>query len=93
MLLTSLPIPAFADRIVDRLAEVSDGYIAVAMRILDRMIRADTEGWRAHAWREPATRILEQALRGDELVRRTASQLIDYLGRRGYVEYGELLPK
>jgi len=89
--LTSLPIPDYAERIVEHLAEIADRHIEVVTRILDRMIRGDREGWRAYAWRKPAREILELALRGDEGVRGMASQLIDYLGRRGYVEFGALL--
>ena len=77
--------------ILERLAEVVDAHLGAAVRILDRMIRADQEGDMAYIWREPAERILRSAMHGDEAVRRMASRLIDYLGRRGYVEYGELL--
>jgi hypothetical protein len=90
-LLASLPIPEYAEQIVEHLAEIADTHIEVAARILDRMIRADKEGWRAYEWREPARKILESALRGDQPIRTMATQLIDYLGRRGYVEFGELL--
>jgi len=89
--LTAWPIPGFADQIAEHLAEIADTHVETATRILDRMVRADKEGWRAYAWREPAIRILKLALRGDEVVRGMASQLIDHLGRRGYVEFGELL--
>ena len=87
-------IPDLADQVVERLAKIAEAHaehVGAATRILDRMIRADKEGWRAYAWREPARKILASALRDDQAVRRTAGQLIDYLGRRGYVEFGELL--
>ena len=55
------------------------------------MIRADKEGWRAYAWRESAMKILGIAMRGDDAAREVALKLIDYLGRRGDQEFGELL--
>jgi hypothetical protein len=68
-----------------------DTHLEAATRILDKMVRADKEGDMVYIWREPAERILKSAMRGDDVMRRMASQLIDYLGRRGYVEFGELL--
>lgn len=90
-LLTLLPMPEDAGEIVEHLAEIADTHTEVATRVLDGIIRADREGWRAYEWREPARKILATALRSDEAVRRTARQLVDDLGRRGFVEYGELL--
>lgn len=84
-------IPEFAERIAERLAELAETHLETVMRILDRMIRADNEGWRAYAWRKPAETILGMALRGNNDVRGTAVRLIDDLGRRGYVEFGKLL--
>lgn len=89
--LTSLPMPESAEQIVEHLADIADTHVETATRILDLMVRADKEDWRAYAWHDPAKKILESALRGNEVERGMASQLIDYLGRRGYVEFGELL--
>ena len=86
-----LPIPDFADQITERLAELADAHIETVTRILDRMIRADNEGWSVYAWREPAKKILRSALQGGDTVRGMAVRLIDELGRRGYLEFGGLL--
>jgi hypothetical protein len=90
-LLTPLPIPELAEQIIDELADISDTHIETTMRILDRMVRADKEGWHVGVWHEPTQKILKSAMSGGEIVRGMASQLVDYLGRRGYVEFGELL--
>jgi hypothetical protein len=86
-----VPIPEFAERIAERLAEIPDAHIETVTRILNRMIRADQEGWRAYAWREPAKKILKSALQGNDTLQGMAIRLIDELGRRGYIEYGDLL--
>ncbi len=62
-----------------------------SVRILNKMIRADREGWRAGPWIDVAKEILEIALDLGGEAHAIAVALIDYLGRRGYVEFGELL--
>jgi hypothetical protein len=85
------PVPEFAEQVVERLTELADAHLEQVTRILDRMIRADEEGWRAYAWRSPAEKILKLALQGGDNVRGMAVRLIDDLGRRGYLEFGKLL--
>jgi hypothetical protein len=85
------PIREFAEQIVERLTELADTYLETVTHILDRMIRADEEGWRAYAWRSSAEKILKLALQGSDNVRGIAVRLIDDLGRRGYLEFGKLL--
>jgi hypothetical protein len=77
--------------IVEQLAEVGDANILPAIRALDRMIRADKEGWRTYGWRQNAKKLLLRAMKPDNAERGRALQLINYLGRRGYAEFGELL--
>jgi hypothetical protein len=87
-------ISDLAEQVVERLAKIAETHaeqVGAATRILDRMIRADKEGWRAYAWRESAMKILRLAMRGDDAAREVALRLIDYLGRRGYQEFGRLL--
>jgi hypothetical protein len=89
-------IPDLAEKVVERLAEIAEAHaehVGAATRILDRMIRADKEGWRAYAWRGSAMNILGLAMRGDGAARAVARKLIDDLGRRGYQEFGDLLPR
>ena len=86
-----LPIPDFAEQIAERLTELAEAHLETVTRILDRMIRADEEGWRAYAWHKSAETILGLALQGNDNVRGMAVRLIDDLGRRGYVEFGKLL--
>jgi hypothetical protein len=89
-------IPDLAEKVVDRLAGIAEDHaehVGAVTRILDRMIRADKEGWRAYAWRGSAMEILGLAVRGDEATKAVALRLIDDLGRRGYHEFGKLLPR
>ncbi len=85
------PTPEPDHRIGKRLAEIAHVDIRKSVRILDRMIRGDQEGWRLHTWRDQATEILRQAMKVDGEARDTAIALINHIGRRGYTEFGELL--
>ncbi len=87
-------VPDLANQVVERLAKIAEDnaeHVGAVTRILDRMIRADKEGWRAYAWHASAMKILRGAMRGDYAVREVALRLIDDLGRRGYQEFGKLL--
>ena len=90
-ILECVPLTYDASEILERVAELADRHLAAAMRILDKMVRADKEGDMVYVWHEPAKQILQSAMQGNEVVRGMAVRLIDDLGRRGYVEFGELL--
>jgi hypothetical protein len=77
---------------LEKLANMAGVDVDKSVRILDKMLRADREGWRIHGLLDPAKRILEQAVRTPGDARDQAVVLIDFLGRRGYTEFGELLP-
>lgn len=77
--------------VAEELARVAPTDPRRSVRILDRMVRGDREGWRIHAWLDSARQILETAMKADEESQTLAAKLIDYLGRRGYTEFGELL--
>lgn len=86
-----VPTPEPDHMVVERLAEIGITDIARTTRILDRMVRGDREGWRMHGWLKPARQILDVAMKSGGDARRLAEQTIDYLGRRGHTEFGELL--
>lgn len=86
-----LPVPEPDDQIVGRLAEIAGEDVGTAIKILGSMVRKDKEGWHVHGWMESAKRILALALTASEPIREEAIQLINFLGRRGYVEFGTLL--
>ncbi|MCK4626639.1 MAG: hypothetical protein KAV00_15075 [Phycisphaerae bacterium] len=86
-----VPTPEPDHAIVERLAEIAPVDIVKAVHILDRIIRGDQEGWRIHGWLESAKAIIEQAMKIPGEAREQAETLIDYLGRRGYTDFGKLL--
>jgi len=77
--------------VIEQLTKVSPEKISSAVRILDQMIRGDKEGWRTYGWRDSIKQILQMAMKAEGEPRKQAEKLIDFLGRRGYVEFGELL--
>jgi len=80
-------------RTAERLGNLLDVDVAKSLRILDKVIRCDRERWRVEDWLESAKRIIERGLLGSEESKSLALALIDLLGRRGYMEFGQLLPR
>jgi hypothetical protein len=89
MEVVELPEPDHS--LMKQLAVLAPGNIERVTLIVDRMIRADKEGWHVYGWRESIRQILEGALKAGDSARETAGKMIDHLGRRGYLEYGDLL--
>ncbi len=87
----AVPVPEPEHLVMERLAKIAQTDIAKSVRIVERMVKGDREGWRMHGWQEPAKAILEGALKAGGAARRDAEQVIDFLGRRGYTAFGALL--
>lgn len=86
-----VPTPGADRRIAERLAGIAHVDIAKSVRILDRMVRGDPEGWQIEIWPDSAKEILRQAMRSPGETRERAETLINYLGRRGYTDFGQIL--
>jgi hypothetical protein len=86
-----VPTPSPDYEIVGRLAAISATDPAGSARILDKMVRGDNEGWRPAGWNDSAQSVLEVALAAGGEARTVAQGTIEFLGRRGYMEVGELL--
>ena len=86
-----VPTPEPDHAIAERLAKIAHVDIVRSIQILDRIVRGDQEGWRIHGWLDSAREILRQAMGTPGEARRLAMALIDYLGRRGYTDVGQLL--
>lgn len=87
-------VAAAPERLYDiakQLAEVAHVDILKSLQILDRVVRADQDGWRVYRYRDPAKAILKLAMNAGGDARKHAEDLIDYFGRRGYTDFGELL--
>jgi hypothetical protein len=87
------PILEPDDSVVEQLSKIAPTDPLRCTRILDRMIRGDQEGWRIHGWMEAARQVLKTAMSAGGEARSTAESLIDFLGRRGFIEFGTLLPQ
>ncbi len=86
-----VPKPEPDSFIVERLAKLTRLHPHAAVRILRRMVDGDDENWRVSSWREEAQSVLKQAIGAGGEARKAAESLIDQLGRRGFVEFGQLL--
>lgn len=85
------PTPEPDRAVVQTLAGIAHVDIRKSVEILDLMVRGDREGWRIEGWGNAPTQILELGLSTRGAARDTTVRLIDYLGRRGYAEFGRLL--
>lgn len=85
------PVVEPDSEVVERLATMVTLDATKGVRILDRMIRGDREGWRVHGWMEDAKTILRVAMDSPGEAHNIANRLIDYLGRRGFTQFGDLL--
>jgi hypothetical protein len=79
------------DELVKRLADIAAADISKSLSILEALVHGDEQGWRIHSWWESAASILKAALAASVDIRDKAQALIDYLGRRGFLQFGELL--
>ena len=61
--------------VMKRLAKIAQTDIVKSVRIVERMVKGDREGWRIHGWQEPARAILEQAVKAGVTARSEAEQV------------------
>jgi hypothetical protein len=86
------PFPEPHYRIPKRLAEDAELSPATVLSIIEKVIEADSEGWRTHGWQKEITQILSVAMKTDDKDTKTrATALINRLGRKGWISLGELL--
>lgn len=84
-----LPQPDHA--VAERLAQIADAEPLRVMRVLQRMVDADVEGWHLYGWAASARSILQSALEAGGASEVIARGTINSLGRRGVLEFGKLL--
>lgn len=75
------------------LAEKASADLPCALRIIERLIDSDKDGWRVFSWIDAARQILAHALSEGVETRARATRIIDRLGRRGITELGSLLKR
>jgi hypothetical protein len=77
--------------LVNQLYAYSDTDLVRATRILKKLIEADNENWHIFSWKAPAKELLMKALKKGGEAKQIAEESVDMLGRRGLLEFGELL--
>ena len=75
----------------ERLAEIVETNVTACLRVIRNMFHADTNGWHIHSWREPSKTILRAALATAGKDNAEALDLINFLGRQGHTDFGDLL--
>jgi hypothetical protein len=89
---TVVPKPDPSEEIAAILAKIATIDLARALRILRQLIVGDDENWRVYSWRSHAQRILATGIAGNANERDQAIEIVHYLGKRGFVEFRDLLP-
>ncbi len=84
-------LPEPDNGIVERLAEIASTNIAQALSILDIMARNDVGGWHTSMWLDSVEKILRLALDADSDTEKRATDLTNFLGKRGFTALGKLL--
>lgn len=87
----TVPCPDPDHIIAEQLAKHAEAYPKECVTIVTSMINGDNEGWRTHSIQSSAREILTHGMRAGGEAKQLAEKAIDTLGRRGYVEFGELL--
>ena len=86
-----VPKPEPDSEIVKKLVEIAHVDLPRSVKILQRLIDGDDENGRVYGWRDEAKKILQQAVDSEGETKDMAEEIIDRLGRRGFLEFGELL--
>lgn len=81
-----------AHLVAKRLSVLAQEYPLETVSSLGALIEGDQKGWGIHTYRDDAKLILRYALASsDENARSASTQLINQLGARGYLDFGDLL--
>lgn len=79
--------------VVEQLEKIAETDMVKSVRILTALVEGDTEGWGVQSWIKSAKTILTIAMSSGGQAQELARRLIDRLGRRGYIEMGDLLKR
>jgi len=81
-----------AHKIVEHLATLVDSKPTTVVECLELLIEGDEEGWHVYVWRQHIKKIISSALRTtDKNVKRNATELLNRLGARGFLDFRELI--
>lgn len=77
--------------IMKRLATICNVDPHRSARIVGMLVDGDVDYWRIPSWEDEAKMVLGTALKAGGDAREVAKQVVDRLGRRGFLEFGELI--
>lgn len=78
-------------QVVDRLADLDDGYLGAALHILTHLTTNDNEGWAVLSWADGGPTLVKRGrASADQQVRAQATALLGRLLQRGYNNYKDL---
>jgi hypothetical protein len=78
--------------VAEKLVKVASKWPVESIRIFEALAKNDKEGWKISYWADEAMATIETALSSNSPEAKTAAvQLVNYLGSRGYVQFGKIL--
>jgi len=79
-----------ADMVIEQLSEIAETYSLESIECLRRIAEGDKEGWLLYTNEEAIRKVLQSGLANPNTRKRT-EEFINYLGRRGFLSYRDLL--
>ena len=77
--------------IVEQLAKICKTDPMRSATIIKLFTEGDDEGWLVDIWKDDAYKVLKIAMNANDKARAIAEETIDILGRRGHLNFGDLL--
>jgi hypothetical protein len=85
------PVPEPDHDVVDTLATMAATDAFVTLQILEKMVGGDAEGWHIDMWSKSVQAMLTLGMKNGGSARALSIEIINLLGRRGHMKFGELL--
>ncbi|MGI0060412.1 MAG: hypothetical protein ACREBJ_11665, partial [Nitrosotalea sp.] len=77
--------------VVEYLEELVNEFPQEVINCLELIVKDERDGWGVYSWRDSAKKILQTVMKTE--FSQLAVNLINYLGSRGHLDFGELLSK
>ncbi len=85
------PLAEPDDDIVETTRDLASTHPMEAIEVMKYLVQGDDQGWRIGRWRELAFEVFDRAKKANPDSLREAKRVIDLLGKKGFLNFGDLL--